>query len=91
MRLLGALSFYAPTWRSTAVYGRRRARGRGYQQGCENNGRLPQNCIERQQYPQGPVMQFFAMTILILFVILSKAKDLEDSTTINNSTAANSL
>ena len=32
-------------------------------------GRLPQNCIERQQYPQGPVMQFFAMTIYINHVI----------------------
>ena len=53
-------------------------------------GRLPQNCIERREYPQGPVMQFFAMTILIHFVILSKAKDLWDSTTFYNSTTDNS-
>ena len=32
-------------------------------------GRLPQNCIERQQYHQGPVMQFLAMTVYINHVI----------------------
>ena len=49
-------SFHAPTWGSSAVLLRCRAvilscrarcRVRGYQQGCINNGRSPQNCMER--------------------------------------------
>ena len=49
-------SFHAPTWGSSAVLLRCRAvilrcearcRERGYQQGSINNGRSPQNCIER--------------------------------------------
>ena len=39
----------------------------GYQRGGLDNGRLPQNCIERITYQVYILMQFFAMTRLYLW------------------------
>ena len=86
MRVGSVGSFYAPTWGSSAVLLRCRAvilrcearcSERGYQQCRINNGRSPQNCMERGCVSVRPSDAILRDDGLICFACANKIKTIE--------------